>query len=93
MQTFKTLNDYFLKVTHRLPEEAIRILNVLHEEGRMNKEALSLEARVKRAVLDHLIMQLYALGFVEIETEGKSKMCDLTPLGREFLDLVQKAAG
>lgn len=87
----QTLNDYLLGANNRLPEEGIRILNVLFNEGEMNKESLSLAAHVKRAVLDHLVMQLYALGFIEIETEGKSKICTLTPLGNDFLNLVQTA--
>jgi len=87
----QTLHDYLLKANNRLPEEAARILSVLRDEGSMNKEALSLAARVKRAVLDHLTMQLYALGLIEIETEGKSRICTLTPLGYDFLDLIKKA--
>lgn len=64
---------------------------VLQQEGEMNKETLSLSAGVKRAVLDHVAMQLYALGFIQIETEGKNRMCELTSLGSEFLDLVKEA--
>jgi predicted transcriptional regulator len=84
-----SLNDYFLKVNERLPGEASRVLGALVEQGSMNKEELSLTARVKRAVLDHVIMQLYALGLVDVSTEGKSKMCSLTKLGGEFLTLIK----
>lgn len=84
-----TLNEYLVKANDRLPEEARRVLLALVEEGSMNKEGLSLTARVKRAVLDHVIMQLYALGLVEVETEGKSKICSLTRLGDEFLGMIK----
>lgn len=84
-----TLNEYLIKANDRLPEEARRVLLALVEEGSMNKEGLSLTARVKRAVLDHVIMQLYALGLVEVETEGKSKICSLTRLGDEFLGMIK----
>lgn len=86
-----TLNEYLLKASDRLPEEAMRVMRALGEEGSMNKEGLSLTAKVKRAVLDHVVMQLYALGLIEVETEGKSKICSLTPLGDDFLQLVAKA--
>ncbi len=85
------LSDYFIKVNSRLPEEAEKVLFALVEQGSMNKEELSLTARVKRAVLDHVIMQLYALGLVEVSTEGKSKICSLTGLGEDFLSLIKKA--
>jgi predicted transcriptional regulator len=88
-----TLTEYLVKANDRLPEEARRVLLALVEEGSMNKEGLSLTARVKRAVLDHVIMQLYALGLVEVETEGKSKICSLTRLGDEFLSLIEAEAG
>lgn len=84
-----SLNEYLIKANDRLPEEARRVLLALVEEGSMNKEGLSLTARVKRAVLDHVIMQLYALGLVEVETEGKSKICSLTRLGDEFLGMIK----
>lgn len=86
-----TLNEYLLKAHNRLPEEAIRVMRALGEEGSMNKEGLSLTAKVKRAVLDHVVMQLFALGLIEVETEGKSKICSLTTLGDEFLELIAKA--
>ncbi|MCF8010239.1 MAG: transcriptional regulator [Clostridiales bacterium] len=86
-----TLNEYLLKASNRLPDEATRVLKVLGEEGSMNKEGLSLTASVKRAVLDHILLQLYALGLVEVETEGKSKICTLTKLGDDFLELVEQA--
>ncbi|MTI83265.1 MAG: transcriptional regulator [Firmicutes bacterium] len=86
-----TLNDYFLKASSRLPEEVERVLKVLQQEGEMNKESLSLSAGVKRAVLDHLVMQLYALGFIQVKSEGKSRMCGLTPLGQDYLELIYKA--
>lgn len=86
-----TLNEYLLKANDRLPEEALRVMRALNEEGSMNKEGLSLTAKVKRAVLDHVVMQLYALGLIEVETEGKSKICSLTNLGDDFLLLVAKA--
>ncbi|MEW6770747.1 MAG: transcriptional regulator [Bacillota bacterium] len=78
------LSEYFLHVDNRLPEEAWRVLRALGDGGRMNKEELSLMARVKRAVLDHVVMQLYALGLVDVTAEGKSKICSLTKLGEEF---------
>lgn len=79
--------DYFRGVYKRLPEEAERILKALEDHGSMNKEELSLTSHVKRAVLDHVVMQLYALGLVDVSTEGKSKMCSLTGLGYEFINL------
>jgi len=82
-----TLVEYFAGVQHRLPDEAERVLKALEDYGAMNKEELSLTAKVKRAVLDHVVMQLYALGLVEVATEGKSKMCSLTSLGWDFLSL------
>ena len=82
-----TLPEYFVQVNNRLPEEATRVLNALIEHGGMNKEELSLTSRVKRAVLDHVIMQLYALGLVDVNTEGKSKICSLTGLGNDFLTI------
>ncbi|SFG99943.1 TFIIE alpha subunit [Desulfotomaculum arcticum] len=89
-----TLADYLVKAGERLPEEANRVLEALINEGNMNKEDLSLLSRVKRAVLDHVIMQLYALGLVDVSTEGKSKICSLTKLGEEYLVLVdEKKAG
>lgn len=81
------LADYFNGVYRRLPEEAERILKALEDGGPMNKEELSLTSRVKRAVLDHVIMQLYALGLVDVSTEGKSKMCSITSLGYDFIGL------
>lgn len=85
-----TLADYLVKAGDRLPDEATRVLEALVTEGDMNKEDLSLFSRVKRAVLDHVIMQLYALGLVEVSTEGKSKICSLTKLGQEYILLVQE---
>lgn len=82
-----TLVEYFAGVQHRLPDEAERVLRALEDYGPMNKEELSLTAKVKRAVLDHVVMQLYALGLVEVATEGKSKMCSLTSLGWDFLGI------
>lgn len=82
-----TLGDYLIKAGERLPEEADRVLKALIEEGSMNKEDLSLLSRVKRAVLDHVIMQLYALGLVHVATEGKSKICSITRLGEEYFDM------
>ncbi|MEW6725415.1 transcriptional regulator [Desulforudis sp. 1088] len=82
-----TLTEYFLQVDNRLPKEATRVLRALGEQGRMNKEELSLTSRVKRAVLDHIVMQLYALGLVDVTAEGKSKICSLTKLGEEFIEL------
>ena len=81
------LAEYFSGVQKRLPDEAERILRALEVDGPMNKEELSLTSRVKRAVLDHVIMQLYALGLVDVSTEGKSKMCSLTSLGYDFISL------
>lgn len=81
------LAEYFAGVQHRLPGEAERVLRALDNHGPMNKEELSLTAKVKRAVLDHVVMQLYALGLVDVTTEGKSKMCSLTDLGWEYLNL------
>jgi len=82
-----TLAEYFAGVRHRLPGEADRVLKALENGGPMNKEELSLTSKVKRAVLDHVIMQLYALGLVEVVTEGKSKMCSLTSLGWDYLSI------
>ncbi|OPY59323.1 MAG: hypothetical protein A4E55_00256 [Pelotomaculum sp. PtaU1.Bin035] len=42
--------------------------------NRQNKH----QQTVKRAVLDHVVMQLYALSLVNVSTEGKSKICSLT---------------
>ncbi|MEW6183944.1 MAG: transcriptional regulator [Bacillota bacterium] len=81
------LSEYFLYVDNRLPEEAWRVLRALGDGGRMNKEELSLMSRVKRAVLDHVVMQLYALGLVDVTAEGKSKICSLTRLGEEFFHM------
>ena len=80
-------NEYMMHANKRLPDEARKVLHSLHEE-KMNKEDLSLSAGVKRAVLDHIIMQLYALGLVDITNEGKSKICQLTKLGNEFLMMI-----
>lgn len=85
-----TLADYLVKAGDRLPEEANRVLEALINEGNMNKEDLSLLSRVKRAVLDHVIMQLYALGLVDVSTEGKSKICSLTKLGEEYISLLEE---
>ncbi len=85
-----TLADYLVKAGDRLPEEADRVLEALVSEGNMNKEDLSLLSRVKRAVLDHVIMQLYALGLVDVSTEGKSKICSLTKLGEEYVSLLSE---
>lgn len=85
-----TLADYLVKAGDRLPEEAERVLGALVNEGNMNKEDLSLLARVKRAVLDHVIMQLFALGLVDVTTEGKSKICSLTKLGEEYVSLLSE---
>ena len=85
-----TLNEYLTQANKRLPEEAQKVLQALSTEGNMNKEELSLTARVKRAVLDHIIMQLYALGLVDVSTEGKSKICNLTKLGNEFLNIIEE---
>lgn len=82
-----TLAEYFNGVRRRLPEEAERVIRSLEEDGPMNKEELSLTAKVKRAVLDHIVIQLYALGLVDVATEGKSKMCSLTKLGYDFMFL------
>jgi len=82
-----TLNEYFSAVQHRLPGEAERVLQALNNQGSMNKEDLSLTSNVKRAVLDHVVMQLYALGLVEVATEGKSKICSLTSLGWDFMSI------
>jgi len=82
-----TLAEYFSGVQHRLPGEAERVLRALDNQGSMNKEDLSLTSNVKRAVLDHVVMQLYALGLVEVATEGKSKICSLTRLGYDFISI------
>jgi len=84
------LAEYLVKAGDRLPEEANRVLEALVSEGSMNKEDLSLFSRVKRAVLDHVIMQLYALGLVDVSTEGKSKICSLTRLGEEYIALMEE---
>ncbi|MGB9804868.1 transcriptional regulator [Desulfofundulus sp.] len=87
-----SLVEYFQKVSERLPTEAERVLLALVEQGSMNKEELSLTAKVKRAVLDHVVMQLYALGLVDVSTEGKSKICSVTKLGGDFLTLIKRAS-
>ena len=87
-----SFSDYLLQANKRLPDEAHLVLNALYNQGSMNKEDLSLTARVKRAVLDHIIMQLYALGLVEVSTEGKSKICVITKLGNEFLSIIEVEA-
>ncbi|WP_027719343.1 transcriptional regulator [Desulfovirgula thermocuniculi] len=87
-----SLVEYFQKVSERLPSEAERVLHALAEQGSMNKEELSLTAKVKRAVLDHVVMQLYALGLVDVSTEGKSKICSVTKLGGDYLNLIVKKA-
>ena len=87
-----SFSDYLLQANKRLPDEANMVLNALYNQGSMNKEDLSLTARVKRAVLDHIIMQLYALGLVEVSTEGKSKICVITKLGNEFLSIIEVEA-
>ncbi|OPX91479.1 MAG: hypothetical protein A4E54_00305 [Pelotomaculum sp. PtaB.Bin117] len=84
---YLSLVEYFHGVQSRLPEEAERVIKSLEDIGPMNKEDLSLTAKVKRAVLDHVVMQLYALGIVDVNTEGKSKICSLTKLGYDFLSL------
>jgi len=86
-----TISQYFKDVGNRLPVEAERVLRALIDEGKMNKEELSLTAKVKRAVLDHVVMQLFALGLVEVTSEGKSKICSLTKLGEDYLELRKKA--
>ncbi len=87
-----TLYDYFKQAAKRLPEEAHRVLRTLLESGKMNKEELSLMSTTKRAVLDHVLFQLYALGLVEISSEGKSKMCEITDLGEQYLDIIKEEA-
>lgn len=87
-----TLQDYFKQASNRLPDEAQRVLTTLLDAGKMNKEELSLMSTTKRAVLDHVLFQLYALGLVEISSEGKSKMCEITKLGEEYLNIVGKEA-
>lgn len=89
--TETTITEYFNDVANRLPEEASRVLRALLHHGRMNKEELSLTAQVKRAVLDHVILQLYALGLVDVTSEGKSKICSVTDLGREYLRMLKLA--
>ncbi len=69
-----TITEYFNDVTNRLPDEAYRVLRALYDGGKMNKEELSLTSNLKRTVLDHVIMQLYALGLVDVSSEGKSKI-------------------
>ncbi|MBO8137380.1 MAG: transcriptional regulator [Desulfotomaculum sp.] len=87
-----TMTEYFKSVKNRLPDEAYNVLKALFDDGKMNKEELSLTAKVKRAVLDHIIMQLYALGLVDVTSEGKSRICSLTKLGEEYLDLLKSAS-
>lgn len=81
------LAEYFTGVQKRLPDEAENVTKALETAGAMNKEELSLTAHVKRAVLDHVLMQLYALGLVDVSNEGKSKICSLTSLGYDFISL------
>ena len=84
--------EFLLQANKRLPDEAHQVLHALYEQGSMNKEDLSLSARVKRAVLDHIIMQLFALGLVDVSNEGKSKICAITKLGNEFLNIIEVEA-
>ena len=42
-----TLVEYFYGVRNRLPEEAERVIRSLEDQGPMNKEELSLTAKVK----------------------------------------------
>jgi len=88
-----TLTEYFAGVQQRLPSEATRVLIALDSEGAMNKEELSLTSNVKRAVLDHVVMQLYALGLIEVVTEGKSKICSITDMGYEYMNINTINAG
>lgn len=85
-----SLTEFFNMVSLRLPQESLRILEVLFTEGKMNKEELSLTAKVKRAVLDHDLMQLFALCLVDIDTEGKSKICCITELGQDYLSFYKE---
>ncbi len=87
-----TMTEYLHGVTNRLPAEAENVLIALRDDGKMNKEELSLTAKVKRAVLDHIIMQLYALGMVDVTSEGKSRICSLTDLGEVYLKLIKQAS-
>ncbi|MEG6615063.1 transcriptional regulator [Peptococcaceae bacterium 1198_IL3148] len=87
-----TLHEYFKQAANRLPEEANRVLTTLLNAGKMNKEELSLMSTTKRAVLDHILFQLYALGLVDISTEGKSKMCEITKLGENYLVITKEEA-
>jgi predicted transcriptional regulator len=88
-----TLTEYFAGVQRRLPSEAARVLMALNNEGAMNKEELSLTSNVKRAVLDHVVMQLYALGLIEVATEGKSKICSITSMGYDYMNINTINAG
>jgi len=77
---------HFNKIKPRLMPEAIVVLKtLLASDERMSKEELSLSARVKRAVLDKVLIQLHAVCFVDINTFGKSKVCSVTRLGEQFI--------
>lgn len=77
----------FDKIKSRLmPEAIVALKTLLASSERMSKEELSLSARVKRAVLDKALIQLHAVCFVDINSFGRSKVCNVTQLGKQFAD-------
>ena len=80
-----TLMEYLYQATSRLSEEALKILDTLknNKDISFNKEDLSLHSNIKRSTLDKGVLELYVLGLVDVNTEGKSRMCRVTKLGLE----------
>ena len=86
------MTEYFNDVNNRISDKVYRVLQALYDEKKMNKEELSLTSNAKHAVLDHVIMQLYALGLADVNySEGKSKICSLTTLGEDYLKFLKPA--
>jgi len=81
-----TLEEYLLQAGKRLPEKSENVLIALLED-RSSKEDLSLKAQVRRSSLDDIVNRLYTLGFLDIYSEGKSKICKITNLGKSYLKL------
>jgi len=82
------LTDYLLRAHSKLPPEALSVLSVLILRDNLNKEELSLQALVKRNILDNSLMMLTALELVDIVDMGKSRVSRLTPLGRALLQIM-----
>lgn len=77
--------NYLLGVKKRLSENALKVLQALVDQNEFSsKEDLSLKAGIKRYVLDDVIIELFAIGFINREITGKSITISLTPLGKFF---------